>query len=392
LFYTAARKTTFARLKRKKPSPLKRTTMCQNHSKHNRLRCIIPPYINDKLLLSPDADLAKISANSQIQSIALRAKRQFISRMPAPQKSLFGLVAKKAKAAALDMEVYDIRRGTDPAKGILLWRNGSVVQPLDQDAKNVVKAGSGTWDFYYKIFGRNSLDNRGLLLKHFVHYGNTEEDMSNAMWDGKAMVYGDGDGKVFGSFTTDIDIIGHELTHGVTQYESGLEYEHQSGALDESLADVFGIMVKQRMLNLDVKTSNWLIGENVLLGNQYALRSLKAPGKAYVNHPEIGTDPQPATMNKYVTLPNTERGDYGGVHYNSGIPNFAFYVTAYNLGGFAWEKAGRIWYAAMTDKGLKSHATFEDFKALTIKKATALFGAGSKELKATIQGWDEAKV
>ena len=108
-------------------------------------------------------------------------------------------------------------------------------------------------------------------------------------------------------------------------------------------------MVKQRMLNQDVNQSDWLIGENVLLGKQYALRSMKAPGTAFVNHPELGTDPQPATMDHVVKLPDTKKGDWGGVHYNSGITNFAFYVTAFNIGGFAWEKAGQIWYAAMTD-------------------------------------------
>lgn len=367
--------------------------MCTNHLQRDRVRCIIPPYINDKLMVSDDDELAKSALQSQQFASKIRAKRQFITNHIKTFTSLvLPQAAKAVKKPTLNMEVYDIHHNTDPALATMLWQNGKALMKLDKDAKNVVKAGKGTWEFYYEVFGRNSLDKMGLLLKHYIHYGKTQEDMDNAMWDGEEMVYGDGDAQIFGSFTSDIDIIGHELTHGVTQYESNLEYQNQSGALNESLSDVFGIMVKQRMLKQDVVKSNWLIGENVLLGNQYALRSMKAPGTAYVNHPELGTDPQPATMDHYKHLPNTPNGDYGGVHYNSGIPNFAFYVTAFNIGGYAWEKAGRIWYDAMTDKALKADATFENFKSLTIKKASTLFGAGSKEHKATQQGWKEAKV
>ncbi len=366
--------------------------MCNNYSKPDRIRCIIPPYISDKLMTSSDKELAKRAVNSNKEAIAIRAKRQFIAELPDSQKALNTLKSKNIKPPVLNMEVYDIRHNTDTSSGILLWQNGKTFQRLNRDAKNVIKAGTGTWEFYFNIFGRNSVDNLGLLLKHYINYGNTQEDMDNAMWDGDEMVYGDGDGKVFGSFTNDIDIIGHELTHGVTQYESNLAYHNQSGALNESLSDVFGIMIKQKMLKLDAKKSNWLIGENVLLGNQYALRSMKAPGTAYVNHPDLGTDPQPATMNNFVKLPDTRIGDNGGVHYNSGIPNFAFYVTAFNIGGNAWEKAGRIWYDAMTDKNLNINATFENFKNLTILKATTLFGKNSIEEKATIEGWKEAKV
>jgi Zn-dependent metalloprotease len=120
---------------------------------------------------------------------------------------------------------------------------------------------------------------------------------------------------------------------------------------------------------------------------------MKAPGTAYVNHPDLGTDPQPATMDNFVKLPNTEEGDWGGVHYNSGIPNFAFYVTANNLGGFAWEKAGKIWYAALTDKqNLPHDATFSTLKKVTIAQAGTLFGANSLEVKAVKDGWAAAKV
>ena len=364
--------------------------MCRHNNNFNPVQCIIPPYIGERLISSKNKKTAKTALQNHFRTSRFRSDREFMSSLTDEQRTLFIPKYQTKKKATLNMQVYDMKHGTHPSAAQLIWDNGKVLKQLDSDAKNVVAAGSATWDFYYSLFGRNSVDNLGLVLRHYIHYY-TKYD--NAMWDGSEMVYGDGDGTIFGSFTADPDIIGHELTHGVTQYESNLSYHNQSGALNESLSDVFGIMVKQRMMNLNVKQSNWLIGENVVLGKKYALRGMKAPGTAFVNHPDMGTDPQPATMDKYVNLPDTKKGDWGGVHFNSGITNFAFYVTAFNIGGYAWEKAGRIWYAAMTDrKNLKNTATFADFKRLTIRKSRSLFGTGSKEAKAVAQGWRAAKV
>ena len=363
--------------------------MCNNHSGFKPIRCIIPPYISEKLAESNNKQIATDAIKNLAETIKLRAKREFVSTLPEKQLMLLHPVMAKKKTTKLNMQVYNMKHGTNPSAAQLLWDNGKTVKSLDKQAKHVVDAGSATWNFYYQLYGRNSVDNLGLLLRHYIHYSSKYD---NAMWDGSEMVYGDGDGKIFGDFTSDPDIIGHELTHGVTQNESNLDYENQSGALNESLSDVFGIMVKQRMLNLDVKKSDWLIGENVLIGKKYALRSMKAPGTAYVNHPQLGTDPQPATMDKFVHLPNTQRGDNGGVHTNSGITNYAFYVAAFNIGGFSWEKTGKIWYDAMTDKALKNNATFSDFKNLTIQHAGKLFGSGSNEEKGVTNAWKTAKI
>ena len=145
----------------------------------------------------------------------------------------------------------------------------------------------------------------------------------------------------FPGFTKNIDVIGHELMHGITQHTAGLEYEFQSGALNESISDVFGSMIKQyyhpkgKQLATD---ADWLIGEGIFLSTltgAKALRSMKAPGTAYDN-PKIGKDRQPADMDAYKKLPNTSSGDWGGVHTNSGIPNHAFYLAATKLGGYSW--------------------------------------------------------
>ena len=154
-------------------------------------------------------------------------------------------------------------------------------------------------------------------------------------------------GSCFRRFTLAIDVIGHELTHGVTQYTSNLNYSDQPGALNESLSDVFGSLVKQRQRGQTASQADWLIGEGLFTANVkgVALRSLKEPGTAY-DDPVLGRDPQPAHMRDYVHTSD----DDGGIHINSGIPNHAFFLVAAAIGGYAWEKAGRIWYTAARDK------------------------------------------
>ncbi|MEK7767249.1 MAG: M4 family metallopeptidase, partial [bacterium] len=187
----------------------------------------------------------------------------------------------------------------------------------------------------------------------------------------------------FNRFTIAVDVIGHELTHGVTQHEAALAYEGEAGALNESFSDVFGILVKQRALRQDAARADWLIGAGLLSRGVKgkALRSLAAPGTAY-DDPVLGKDPQPAHMRDYVKTTD----DNGGVHLNSGIPNHAFYRAARDLGGFAWEKAGRIWYDALANR-LKERATFRQAGEETRKAAGALFGRGGLEEQAVRAAW-----
>src|SRR5438045_1918371 len=128
------------------------------------------------------------------------------------------------------------------------------------------------------------------------------------------MVCGDGDGALFNRFTIALDVIAHELTHGVTQTEAQLEYRGQSGALNESMSDVFGSLVKQWAGNQTARQADWLIGAGLFTPTVKgaAIRSMKAPGTAY-DDPVLGADPQPADMANYVTT----RADNGGVHINS---------------------------------------------------------------------------
>jgi Zn-dependent metalloprotease len=219
-----------------------------------------------------------------------------------------------------------------------------------------------------------------------VHYG---KNYDNAFWNGQQMVFGDGDNVIFSGFTRSTDVIGHELTHGVTGSEANLTYQGQPGALNESISDVFGSMVKQYKLKQTADKADWLIGAGILAkGIQgVALRSMKAPGTAY-DDPKLGKDPQPAEMAHYVRTGE----DNGGVHINSGIPNRAFYLVASALGGHSWEKAGQIWYDTLVDHNLKPNASFATFANLTIHNAGSRYGAGGTEQKAVADAWAKVGV
>jgi Zn-dependent metalloprotease len=299
------------------------------------------------------------------------------------QRSVLGPVAfiTAVPSSQKCRKVYDEHETTD-LPGDIVRNEGD---PASGDiAVNEAYDGAGaTRDFYKDIFDRNSIDDKGMCIVSSVHY---DQNYDNAFWDGKQMVYGDGDGDVFakGGFTHCIDVIGHELTHGVTQFEADLAYRDQPGALNESFSDVMGILVKQKVLGQTADKADWLIGAGILAPNinGVALRSMKEPGTAYNDRVLGGKDPQPGNMKGFV---KTTR-DSGGVHINSGIPNHAFYLAAVEMGGNAWEKAGKIWYITLRDK-LRPNSQFKDAAKATVKVAGDLFGTGGDEQKAVKKAW-----
>jgi len=280
--------------------------------------------------------------------------------------------------------IYTCNHGTT-LPGMLVRSEG---QPASSDvAVNEAYDGLGaTFDLYWDIFKRNSIDNAGMNLLGSVHYGNK---YNNAFWDGVQMAFGDGDGVYFNRFTIAIDVMGHELTHGVTAHQANLSYHDQPGALNESVSDVFGSLVKQyaHAPRQTAVQADWLIGAGLFTAKVkgVALRSMKAPGTAYDDQ-MLGKDPQPAHMSAYVNTTS----DNGGVHINSGIPNKAFYLLAAALGGYAWEKAGAIWYATICDARLSANAQFVDFANLTALNAVQLFGA--VEQQAVINAWQQVGI
>jgi Zn-dependent metalloprotease len=342
---------------------------------HPAVCFIVPPHVLKHLSTSTDVAVRERAQHALEIAAAARGRREAIG-------PLAGLLA--VSPGVKRRTVYDARHGTKlPGK---LIRGEGAKPSSDKDVNQAYDFAGNTYDFYNQVFQRNSVDNHGMRLDSTVHYN---QSFNNAFWDGTQMVYGDGDGVIFVHFTTCIDVIGHELTHGVTQFTSKLEYEGQSGALNEHFSDVMGSLVKQWTLKQTAAQADWLIGKG-LLGpgiKGIALRSMKAPGTAYSDPKTLGRDPQPGHMKDYV---NTNQ-DNGGVHINSGVPNKAFFNVASALGGNAWEKAGKIWYSAFTNK-LGPAAQFADAANATYETAGELYGVGNAEQIAVGEGWKNVGV
>ncbi|MFI7601440.1 M4 family metallopeptidase [Actinoplanes sp. NPDC049681] len=344
---------------------------------HRRLTCITPPYILQSLLESDDAEIRRAALATLVSTAQLRGERGVRS-----------LLAGAAGAPVAGRRtIFDCRTGIVLQLATLARSEGG--QAVADESVNRAYDGFGvTRDFLRDVFERDSIDGRGMRLHGYVHRGLR---YNNAFWDGSEMVFGDGDGRVFSDFTGSLDVIAHELTHGVTEFTAAWEYHEQSGALNESMSDVFGSMVKQWALKQSAAEADWLIGSDVFTPGieADALRSMKAPGTAFDNR-LFGKDPQPAHMNDYVELPDTEEGDFGGVHINSGIPNKAFYLVATAIGGNSWDAAGHIWYESL--KASTARAQFADFAGITYRKAGELCGAGSAEQQAVANAWEAVGV
>ncbi len=328
---------------------------------------IIPPHMLKEISKKGNQKQKDMALRTLMMSEKMRGRRE-----------AFAEVYVAGSAGAKCIRVYDAKNGQDlPGEEVLDPVNSS-----DPAIKEAYDGADATYNMYLDVYERNSIDDRGMCIMSTVHF---DVDYDNAFWDGRQMVYGDGDGDLFNRFTIAVDVIGHELTHGVTEYEAGLVYYDQPGALNESMSDVFGSLVKQRILNQTADAADWLIGEGLFTSkvNGTAIRSMKAPGTAY-DDPVIGKDPQPAHMKQYVKLPRWD--DNGGVHINSGIPNRAFYLTAVEIGGYAWERAGKIWYIALRDS-LRYNSGFQSAADRTFQVAGVLHGSGSKEQLAVKNGW-----
>ncbi|KAI4860737.1 Metalloprotease [Hypoxylon rubiginosum] len=266
--------------------------------------------------------------------------------------------------------VYDAKHDSNEAHlpGTVIRVEGQKAS-TDESVNEAYDNAGLVLSFYADIFNWKSIDNKNMHVISSVHFGTNYE---NAFWDPEVaqMVYGDGH-NFLTNFTGCVDVIGHELTHAVTEYTSPLDYTGQSGALNEHVSDVFGIMIKQRVEDETADKADWLIGENCLMPGVkgVALRSMKAPGTAY-DDPRFGKDPQPDNFKNYKTT--TE--DNGGVHMYSGIPNKAFYNASVAFGGYSWEKAGKIWWETMQSGQVPARCTFIQFADVTVEKAEELFG------------------
>lgn len=231
------------------------------------------------------------------------------------------------------------------------------------------------YQYFAQTFQRNSINGRGGNIVSFINVADEDnEDMDNAFWNGVAMFYGNGDVAFSSPLARSLDVAGHEIAHGVIQAEANLEYIGQSGALNESFADVFGVLIDR---------DDWQLGEEVVNRNIFrsgALRDMQNPNNGGSRFGQTGW--QPAHLDEFVELPFTEEGDNGGVHVNSGIPNRAFFLIASSIGR---EAAERIYYNALQNYLVRS-SQFIDMRIAALEAAAEDFG--QSEINAVAAAFD----
>lgn len=252
---------------------------------------------------------------------------------------------------------------------------GNPPQSKDGTVKRAFTETSSVVKFYKTIFGRNSVDNAGMTLMSSVHYG---EAYNNAMWTGSEMLYGDGDGKLFVDFTGGNDVIGHELTHGVTQNSLQLSYTGDAGGLNESMSDCFGSMFRQWEAGQDVEAADWLIGSDIMgpVAKQKGYTCLRN----MANPADKGALAAQPTLYSQIT-PGMDP------HYASGPPNLAFATACLTLGGNSWERIGQVWYAVLTTSGVKPQMTMPQIAARARQVAQQMYPKQPAVGAAVDAGW-----
>ena len=291
--------------------------------------------------------------------------------------------ASRATFAAEQPNLLDNPRGaiwTLDAQGNDLSRDASVFHVVSSD---------NTWDdpvavsahhhtgrafqYFFDVHGRRGIDNRGGTIISIVHVTEDGQPMDNAFWNGAFTAYGDGN-VGFRPFAAALDVVAHEMTHGVIEHTVNLEYRFQSGALNESFADVFGAMVDR---------DDWTLAEDIANRDVFAtgvLRDMQDPH----NGSDVGDFTwQPAHMDEFVELEITE--DNGGVHVNSGIPNRACVLIAEALGR---EKTEQIYYRILDARYLNSRSNFVDLRLAALRAAADLFGESGAEMDAVAAAFD----
>lgn len=333
---------------------------------------IIPPQILTRIAAyAPTPEERAAAHRAALISQALRDRRVTLAPIPGEPN---------------EGEQRQIRdaRGRETERGAIVRREDQGAT-TDQAVSHLYDGLGNVYRYYWEVHGRRSVDGAGMLMEASAHYGSKWD---NAAWTGTSYV--SGDGNYFNPLDRDLTVMGHEITHGVTQYTANLEYQDQAGALNEHVSDVFGALVEQYAYRQDAAQATWLIGQLLCEGKVQrggssgrfaALRDMLYPGDAY-HDPVLGDDPQPADMSGYVKTSE----DNGGVHINSGIPNRAFARAALERGGHSWETLGKVWYDVLTARA-RAGTNFQDWAAMTLASAEALFGAGSLESQAIIIGW-----
>lgn len=278
------------------------------------------------------------------------------------------------------IQTYNLQNGTSYG-GAVDFTNGSAnwtTTGFDQAATDAHWGAEMTYDYYMNNHGRNSIDGNGYMLRSYVHYST---NYVNAFWNGQVMTYGDGNGGSY-DFMTALDVCGHEITHGLISATANLAYQNESGALNESFADIMGNSIE----NFARPTQySWRIGED-LTSSGSGLRSMSNPG--------LFGDPDTYMAGSYYT----GTADNGGVHTNSGVSNYWYYLltiggsgtndlgNSFSVTGQGWTKSSKIAFRGLTVY-FTSSTNFANARSLTEQAAVDLYGNCSPELTATSNAW-----
>ena len=323
-------------------------------------RDVLMRFASDPSLPSTSRQALLLSAEL---SAVLRTEREVLADRTRATLGMLGAAAAGGAGAGAHTyppsTVYDCKHGTKlPGAAVANPGNSK-----DGSVKRAYSESSGVAKFYWDEFKWDSVDGKHMTLVSSVHYG---KDYNNAFWNGSQMTYGDGDGKVFVDFTLGNDVIGHELTHGVTQHSLGLVYSGEAGGLNESMSDVFGSMFRQWEKGQDVNRADWLIGADIL--GPVA----KAKGYTCLRNMAMPKDPHALASQPDHYYPGIGNLD---PHYSSGVPNLAFQRAAKAIGGKSWEKTGQVWFRALTGFGPTPSMTMIAFANRTRSVAGSLFAA-----------------
>jgi hypothetical protein len=327
----------------------------------------VPPLLLRRIIERGGAELQAAASKSHVPAEAARSLARPKPR-PGPPGEVQVLIYDAGHQETLGLEEMTlVRQSGDPPTG-------------DADVDEAYDAFRSAVSFAREVLGRRSIDGVSNRVRAVVHYGSA---FNNAFWNGEMLFIGDGDGIVFRRFAGCPDVVAHEAFHALPGI-GNLTFRGQSGALVESLCDVFGALVVQYARGQTAAEASWILGEN-LLGPDISgvgLRSLRAPGTAY-DDGTLGKDPQPSHMDGFVKTSS----DNGGVHINGGIPSHAFYLLATALGGHAWERAGLIWYDAVVSGSTNTRLDFPLFARRTVAAAGRRHGEKSREAEETRAAW-----
>lgn len=308
-----------------------------------------------------------------------------ITRVKEPNSGTKFALADYAHANLEGIETYDAKNDNTASNDTLYVGNSaSFKSDYDRAAVDAHYNSEKVYEYFLKEHGRNSLDGEGMAIISKVHYGT---NYNNASWNGRWMTYGDGDGEFMISLSAGLDVAAHEMTHGVISHSANLVYRNQSGALNESFADVFGALVDD---------SDWEMGEDIMAPAAKAdgftvLRSLRDPNSVVVSNEQrraysTNGGVYPDHMDEFYHMPTSVDG--GGVHVNSSITNHAAYLIAQDIGR---EKLGKIYYRALTVY-LTPNSNFSDARQAVVQSAIDLYGAGSAETAAANAGFDSVGI